>query len=365
MSHTYDNLKIINQLQEQNRLLQEQSRLLQEQSKLFQEQSKSFQEENQRLREKISKLEEKLRLNSKNSSSPPSRDQKKNKQAPKGGAKPGHKGHFRPLFSDEQISKKVIVPVERCPKCGSHNMRLEESMIFQQIDLPPIQPEITQIERERKCCLDCQHHALAPFPEGYDYTAFGPRLTAFVGMCSSGYRLSKRSIQELLRTAFGVKCSLGSISSMEKRLSRGLDNPYQSLFQEIDNAKVGYIDETSFRQECKTHYVWTVTTANACFLRILPTRGLASLNEIRPRGHPGITVSDRYQVYSYDKHQHCLAHIRRDLKKFAERSGVDKELGERALFELKEILLACRLGCRKTMQSRVGYRKKRLLNLLI
>ncbi len=259
-----------------------------------------LQEENKPLQKKIEELEERLGLHSQNSSKPPSHDQKKNKQAPKGGAKPGRQGHYRKLFSEDQISRKVISPLKNCPHCGSQRLNYKDPEIFQQIDLPPIRPEITQIERTRACCLNCQRHVVAPFPEGYHQTAFGPRLTTFVGMCSSVYRLSKRSTQSLLKTAFGIECALGSIPEMERRVSKGLETAYGDLFRQVNQAKVGYIDETSFRQQAKTHYVWTVTTQNAAFLRILPSRGIDSLNQIRPRGHPGMTVSDRYQVYAYD-----------------------------------------------------------------
>ncbi len=321
-------------------------------------------EENKQLREKIRELEERLNQNSENSSQPSSKDQKKNKQAPKGGAKLGHKGHFRALLPEEQITKKIVSCLKSCPHCGSDKIKTKDSVLFQQIDLPPIQPEVTQIEREHICCLNCSRRSIAPLPEGYDETAFGPRLTAFVGMCSSVYRLGKRAIQDLLKTAFGIECGLGSVPSMERRISLGLARPYEDLFRQVDSAKVGYVDETPFRQACKTHYVWTVCTQQASFLRILPSRGLDSLNQVRPRGHPGITITDRYQAYAYDKHQYCLAHIRRDLEKFAQRSGVDGEIAQRALFELQEIFSACRLSCRKTMQTSVGYRKRKFKDIL-
>ena len=48
-----------------------------------------------RLRKENAELKERLNLDSNNSSRPPSTDQKKNKQKPKGGAVKGHKGHFR------------------------------------------------------------------------------------------------------------------------------------------------------------------------------------------------------------------------------------------------------------------------------
>lgn len=53
-----------------------------------------YQQEIKRLLKRVEELEERLNLNSKNSSKPPSLDQKRNKRPSKGGAKPGHPGHY-------------------------------------------------------------------------------------------------------------------------------------------------------------------------------------------------------------------------------------------------------------------------------
>jgi len=176
--------------------------------------------------------------------------------------------------------------------------------------------------------------------------------------------MSKRTTQELLKNLLNVDISLGSISSMEKKMSRALRRSFETLQKRVNETKVAYVDETGFREQAQNCYVWTATTEKEVVLQILPTRGLAGLNEVRPRSHSGITVTDRYQVYDYKRHQYCLAHLCRDFKKFAQRDGPDEELGARAVFEMAEIFAAIKEPCRKTMQARVGYRKKRLENIL-
>lgn len=317
-----------------------------------------------RLEKRVAELEERLNLNSKNSSKPPSQDQKENKQQPKGGGVKGHKGYFRKLFSEDQISKRIVSSLKICKHCGCEQLQRKPSQIFQQVELPKIRPIITQIECEKGQCPQCGRNLIAPFPQEYDKTCFGPNIISLIALCSSGYRMSKRTIQSLLQTLCQVEISLGSIPVMERKISEGLKHSYNDLKQKIENRKIAYVDETSFRQHAKTNYVWTATTQNEALLSILPSRGLDSLNQIRPRGHPGITVTDRYQVYRYDKHQYCLAHIQRNFKKFAERKGFDGELGKRACFELREIFLACRLSSKETMRSRVYYRKQRLKGIL-
>lgn len=321
-------------------------------------------EENKRLQKRIAELEARLNLNSDNSSKPPSTDQKKNKQAPKGGARKGHAGHHRKLYSEDQISKRVISALTECEHCGCKTLEKKAPHIFQQVELPEIKPFVTQIELEKARCCSCNRNLIAPFPREYDNSSFGPKLISFIGACSSVYRMSKRTTQILLKTLCNIEISVGSIPAMERKVSEGLQSPYNSLADKINERKVAYVDETSFRQSARTHYVWPATTKQEALIRILPRRNLESLEMIRPRCHPGITVTDRYQVYAYGRHQYCLAHIKRDFKKFSERASPDKEIGNRALFELKEIFKACRLSCRKLMQQHVYYRKKRLQEIL-
>ena len=108
----------------------------------------------------------------------------------------------------------------------------------------------------------------------------------------------------------------------------------------------------------------TATTQKETLIRILPTRGLSSLDQIRPRDHQGITVTDSTKSMLTRGTSTVLAHLYRDFKKFAERDGPDGEFGKRALFEMDEIFRAIREKCRKTMQARVVYRKKRLEGIL-
>lgn len=317
-----------------------------------------------RLEKRVTDLESRLNLNSTNSSKPPSSDRKKNKRPPCGGAKVGHTGHHRLPYSEDQVSKHLHISLEKCSFCGFDKLRKKAVSVFQQVELPEVQPWITQIELEKAVCCGCQRHLTAPFPSDYNRTVFGPKLTACIGSFSSVYRMSKRNIQMLLKELFCIDISLGSIPAVEKRLSQSLSSAYASLFDRINKKRTAYVDETSFRQQAKTHYVWTVTTDTESFIRILPTRSLASLSVIRPREHKGITVTDRYAAYAYQRHQYCLAHIKRDFKKFSQRDGPDKEIAEAALFELKEIFIACYLSCRKTMRQRVGYRKRKLWYIL-
>src|ERR1700722_650456 len=110
--------------------------LVQHQSKMIFEQGQTI----KRLEKKIVELEEKLKLNSKNSSKPPSTDQKGKNDVPKkkGGAKLGHPGHFRPLFSTDQVDAFVTLRAENCPSCGEAVQPSgDPPPIHQQVEIAP------------------------------------------------------------------------------------------------------------------------------------------------------------------------------------------------------------------------------------
>jgi hypothetical protein len=117
--------------------------LVQHQSKIVFEQEQTI----KRLEKTVAELEEKLKLNSKNSSKPPSTDQKGANDVPKkkGGAKPGHPGHFRPLFSAAQVDAFVNLRAENCPSCGEAVQPSgEPPSIHQQVEIAPKPYIVTQ-----------------------------------------------------------------------------------------------------------------------------------------------------------------------------------------------------------------------------
>ena len=65
-------------------------------------------------------------------------------------------------------------------------------------------------------------------------------------------------------------------------------------------------------------------------IRILPTRSIASLAKIGPRDQSVIVVTDRYQVYAYERQHYCLVHLKRDFEKFLQRDGPDKKAGRKS-----------------------------------
>jgi len=192
--------------------------LVQRQSKIIFEQGQTI----KRLEKKITELEEKLKLNSKNSSKPPSTDQKGKTDVPKkkGGAKPGHPGHFRPLFSTDQVDTFVNLRAEHCPSCGETVQPSgEPPSIHQQVEIAPKPYIVTQYNRESFYCPCCRRYGVASLPSHVGPSAFGTRLSAFMGFLTGTCRLSRRIALSVMQEGLDLRAAVGTQTNIENRIA--------------------------------------------------------------------------------------------------------------------------------------------------
>ena len=106
MRPTYDELFIL--IRELRREIEE-----------LKKENAELKKENAELKKENAWLKEQLNLNSKNSSKPPSTDQKKNKLPPKGGAKKGHSGRTsKQVFQSRKGRQITLKGLQRgAPLC--------------------------------------------------------------------------------------------------------------------------------------------------------------------------------------------------------------------------------------------------------
>lgn len=320
--------------------------------------------ENAELKEKIRQLEEKLNLNSKNSSKPPSTDQKGKNDVPKkkGGAKPGHPGHFRPLFSKDQVDTFVNLRAEHCPSCGETvRPSGEPPSIHQQVEIAPRPYIVTQYNRESFYCPCCRKYGAAPLPSHVGLSAFGTRLSAFMGFLTGTCRLSRRIALSILQEGLDLRAAVGTQSNVENRVSAALKPSYEEIEKQVHGSnETKHIDETGWKRWGKRAFVWIMSTASGAVYKIQGGRGAECRDALL-----GATatkrvafVTDRLAIYRFHgPHQYCLAHLKRDIKRFAERAGLDGEWGQVMLEYLKTIFELWR-DYREKRRSRRSFRRK-------
>ena len=209
-------------------------------------------EEITRLHEKIAKLEEQLNRNSKNSSKPPSTDQKHNTLDKGKHPRSSRVGTTRALYPPEKIDKRVECWGENCPHCGSEYIQWngESAELLQQAELPEVKAVITQYELEKYTCLRCHKHSIAPLPDGVPDSAFGPRLMGLLATLTGVMHLAKREAIQLIKDLYDVDMGVGSVPNVEERVAIALDPVYSRIHKFIlQHRFCTHFDETGWRDK--------------------------------------------------------------------------------------------------------------------
>lgn len=291
-------------------------------------------------------LRAQLRQNSRNSSKPPSSDppetpgKKLEPTGRKPGGQPGHKGTKRELVAPEKVDQFVFVSApETCGGCAGSLVR-EEGRIgrsHQVVELPRVVPHVTQYDLGTGYCACCNAWTTAALPEGVPQGMFGPRLTAFVALCTGKYRLSKRVAQELLADVLGVEVALGSISKMEQTVSASVAAPVEDARAHVQSQPAVHQDETGWWQRHSRAWLWVATTASVAVFLIVKSRGKAVARQMLGEDFSGTLISDRWCAYNWVdslRRQVCWAHLKREFEGFVERGGEPARIGEHLLAEM-------------------------------
>ena len=294
------------------------------------------------LKKEITTLKQKLNKNSKNSSKPPSTDQKSNTSDKNKKKRKSRKGKNRKSFSKEEIDNTIECSSEKCPCCGSHDIEdLSISEILQQIELPEVKAIITEYILKKYNCSSCGNKFKANLPEGIPPSVFGAKIMGLISNLTGVYHLAKREVIQLIKDLYGIDIGLGSIPNVEERVANALDPVFQKIHDFIINSNyTKHFDETGWRNNGKRHYAWIATCSEAAIYKIdryrnkLAFEKLIKNKDISDKG----CVSDRYAVYNKisKNHQFCLAHLIREFKNFAQRDGPDKHIGRELVKNLKK-----------------------------
>ena len=309
----------------------------------------------QELEAQVRELLARLGTNASNSSLPPSANPpgadkpvKKEKSERKRGGQPDHPPHLKQLLPTERVTRtKHIVPQE-CAKCRAelpHERQLTdpEPKRFQTVEIPPIPLEVVEYQAHARTCADCGHVTHATVPAELRAHSVGSRLTATLAYLTGCHGISKRGVEEIVETVFGVPISLGTVANLEQEVSAALAPAHEEAVQAVRQAKVKFADETSWKLWGKLCWLWAAATANVAVFVIHAKRSAVGLAALLGEEIDGILHSDRWHVYLQvpaERRQLCWAHLKRDFQKVVDHGGPSVSMGRRGLRIVKEVFAA-------------------------
>jgi transposase len=307
------------------------------------------------LEERVSALERRLKINSSNSSTPPSANPlgakppvKKKKRKRSRGGQTGHPPHLKQLFPPEQVTRtKVFVP-ESCSDCHEPLPREAsandpEPKRFQVVELPKIVVEVTEYQAHGRNCPACGVLTQATIPAEIRAHSVGPALTATLSYFSGCHGVSKRGVEEIAETVFGAPIGLGTVANLEQEVSAALEPAHQEALAAVRAADVKFADETSWKLWGKLCWLWAAAMAGVAVFVIHGKRGATGLAAILGESIHGLVHSDRWHVYLQvpEKYrQLCWAHLKRDFRKIVDCGGPSRFVGRRGLRIVRELFVA-------------------------
>ena len=248
---------------------------------------------------------------------PPSPTAARKRKAKKPGAKPGHPGHRRP--KPPQIDRHEEHRLDKCPCCGGELQRCNQTRKRTVEDLlKDLRAQAVEHTIHRDYCPHCKKHVEPVVPDALPNADLGHRVVALTSWLHYGLGLTISQVQELLRYQLQTGLSAGGLSACWTRMAEIFTPWYEQIAQAARSCAVLHADETGWRVNGKTWWLWCFADKATCYYLIDPSRGSPALEKFFVDAFDGVLVSDFWGPYNAvmaEDRQMCLAHLLRELEK--------------------------------------------------
>jgi transposase len=243
---------------------------------------------------------------------------KKGRKKP--GAKPGHKGSRRP--PPENITRRVTHVATCCPDCGGKlNKRRSTTRKRYTEDIPDeIKPEVTEHTIQQDYCPKCRKVVEPVVPDAMPGATIGHRAVVLSAFLHYFVGVPILKIITIFNIQFFFKLTAGGLSQCWRKLATTLKPWHDEIGEMIKSSGVMHADETGWRINGKTHWLWAFSTQNATYYMIDRSRASPVVLRFFKKAFKGILVTDFWGAYNAlvcAAKQKCFVHLLGDLKKVA------------------------------------------------
>jgi transposase len=242
----------------------------------------------------------------------------KKKRRKKSGAKKGHAAFRR--AKPVHIDRRQEHQLETCPDCGSKNLsRSSKKRTRIIIDIPEgFNVETAEHTIVRSWCPDCKKIVEPKVPDALAKCTFGNRILAFSAWLHYGLGSTLSQIVATFNYHLQMPISEGGLIEMWHRSAEVLTPWYEQLKKEALNSAVLHGDETGWRVNGRTHWLWCFGNSDVTYYMIDRSRGSPAINEFFQEFFDGVLITDFWAAYNAvccADRQMCLVHLLGELKK--------------------------------------------------
>ena len=232
------------------------------------------------------------------------------------GAKPGQAPARRP--TPEHVDERKDHRLERCPCCGGELQRTRRTRTRTIEDfIEDLRTIVTEHTVHRDYCPACKKHVEPVVPDAMPKAVIGHRAVGLTSWLHYGLGLSISQTRELAFCQFHTHLSAGGLVAAWQRLAEVLEPWYVQIGQQAQASAVLHADETGWRMNGRTWWLWCFANRTTCYYLLDPSRGSPALEKFFAEAFDGVLVTDFWAAYDAfaTERQCCLVHLLRELEK--------------------------------------------------
>lgn len=245
---------------------------------------------------------------------PAGKQDARRKKRPRGG-QPGHPGRTRPPLPEPD--RKRDLQLDRCPDCQGKLRRTGATRRRRSEDIPEgLKSVITEDVVHQDYCPKCQKRVEPKLPDVLPHCTLGNRTLVLSALLHFLQGLTISQIVDTFNFHLRMKVTPGGLMQMWHRLADLLFGWYEQIHAEcLDSARL-HADETGWRVQGKTHWLWCFVADHAVFYMIDRSRGSPALQKFFIRTFEGTLITDFWSPYDAIQcadQQKCWPHLLRDV----------------------------------------------------
>jgi transposase len=233
------------------------------------------------------------------------------------GARAGHPGRRRQ--TPPRIDARQDHTLTDCPNCHGPVKRCRSSRARIIEDIPAdITPVVTEHTIPRYWCPGCRTTVEPVVPDALPGSTIGLRVVVLSAWLHYSLGTTLAQIIDVFNFHLRFKLSAGGLVQIWHRLREILLAWYIEIQEQALGGAVLHADETGWRVDGTTHWLWCFTTTDLTYYMIDRRRGSSALKRFFKEEFAGVLVTDFWGAYNAvvcARKQKCLPHLLRDIKR--------------------------------------------------
>lgn len=243
------------------------------------------------------------------------------KSRKKPGRKKGHEGVRRK--APVRIDHHEKHTLDCCPQCGDTLGKATRRRKRVIEEVKAVEPEATEHEIEGYWCKTCKKIVEPVVVDALPKATIGHRAVALTAWLHYGVGITISQILNVYNYHLRFDVSAGGLVQMWYRIQEILYEWYEQISREAKESTHLHGDESGWRVNGQTHWLWCFTNEKLTYYMIEKCRGSPVLFKFFGEFFQGCLITDFWRAYDMirtESRQYCTAHLLREIHDIDERN---------------------------------------------